>query len=530
VSQTVTFSNVNELTARDKDSNYTSDYTLAYDAVGNMTDDGEKYTYVYDAFGRLVTVKNRSTSAVVAEYKYNGLNQRIGSHDDTNASGTVDSSDPWYWFVQDSRWRTVATFRASSWGYSGSNDTSPKETTVYHAGGLGGGGGSSYIDSVILADKDMSNGWGGAADGTREKRVYLLQNWRADVSCVTDQNGKVVEWVKYSPYGVPFRIDPADFDRDGDVDSSDSSAFTTEYNNGGPRADANHDGFIDFTDFDVYDDNYNATTAGGRNVLSRGGSTSAGIHNRIGYAGYLWDSATSQYHVRNRVFLPGLGRWSRRDPIGYVDSLSVYEHVRTMPIVARDASGLKLIDGKYEACELDSANYYECLQASGGAWPGCNDSAFCCNMLNRQLTPLLTPLATCIGNALGTFAETEWRCIAGCLFGTGGTIVPEGMGYLRKGFSVAIFKYCALACTGANAIISAYEFSICYDNIRANDEMARRNYCLCMNKRASCPSPSQRSEVTCPARVNCASLGVKSKPEIPPLPDDTLSVSTLAGD
>ncbi|MCC6244764.1 MAG: hypothetical protein IT353_18100, partial [Gemmatimonadaceae bacterium] len=287
LNDTGTFNVVNELTARDKDTNATNDYTLAYDAVGNMTDDGEKYTYVYDAFGRLVTVKNRSTSAVVAEYKYNGLNQRIGSHDDTNASGTVDSSDPWYWFVQDSRWRTVATFRASSWGYSGSNDTSPKETTVYHAGGLGGGGGSSYIDSVILADKDMSNGWGGAADGTREKRVYLLQNWRADVSCVTDQAGKVLEWIKYSPYGVPFRIDPADFDRDGDVDSADSSAFTTEYNNGTPRADANHDGFIDFTDFDLYTDNYNAASAGGRNVLSRGGSASGGIHNRIGYAGYL---------------------------------------------------------------------------------------------------------------------------------------------------------------------------------------------------------------------------------------------------
>jgi len=261
---------------------------------------------------------------------------------DTNASGTVDSSDPWYWYVQDSRWRTAATFRASAWGFSGSNDTNPKETTIYHAAGLGGRGGSSYIDGVILADKDMTNGWGGAADGTREKRVYLLQNWRADVSCVTDQNGKVVEWVKYSPYGVPFRIDPADVDRDGVVDSSDSSAFTTEYNNGGPRADANHDGFIDFTDFDVYDDNYNAATAGGRNVLSRGGATSAGIHNRIGYAGYLWDSATSQYHVRNRVFLPSLGRWNRRDPIGYVDGLSVYEYVQDMPVNAVDPQGLKL--------------------------------------------------------------------------------------------------------------------------------------------------------------------------------------------
>jgi len=194
---------------------------------------------------------------------------------------------------------------------------------------------------VILADKDMTSGWGGAADGTREKRVYLLQNWRADVSCVTDQNGKVLEWVKYSPYGVPFRIDPADFDRDGDVDSSDSSAFTTEYNNGGPRADANHDGFIDFTDYDVYMDNHAAASAGGRNVLSRGGTASSGIHNRIGYAGYLWDSATSQYHVRNRVFLPSLGRWSRRDPIGYASQdMNLFAYVWMSPVTMVDALGL----------------------------------------------------------------------------------------------------------------------------------------------------------------------------------------------
>lgn len=392
LNDTGTFNVVNELTARDKDTNATNDYTLAYDAVGNMTDDGEKYTYVYDAFGRLVTVKNRSTSAVVAEYKYNGLNQRIGSHDDTNASGTVDSSDPWYWFVQDSRWRTVATFRASSWGYSGSNDTSPKETTVYHAGGLGGGGGSSYIDSVILADKDMSNGWGGAADGTREKRVYLLQNWRADVSCVTDQAGKVLEWIKYSPYGVPFRIDPADFDRDGDVDSADSSAFTTEYNNGTPRADANHDGFIDFTDFDLYTDNYNAASAGGRNVLSRGGSASGGIHNRIGYAGYLWDSATWQYHVRNRVILPSIGRWSRRDPLGHIDGPHFYGYVRTNPLNARDDSGLYF---HFTNCPVDPETQRFIDEANAACPSSCKVNVNCARACDSEEPSGTTTNSSC---------------------------------------------------------------------------------------------------------------------------------------
>jgi hypothetical protein len=39
---------------------------------------GESSTYVYDAFGRLKAVKNRSSGNAVGEYACNGLNQRIG--------------------------------------------------------------------------------------------------------------------------------------------------------------------------------------------------------------------------------------------------------------------------------------------------------------------------------------------------------------------------------------------------------------------------------------------------------------------
>lgn len=34
--------------------------------------------------------------------------------------------------------------------------------------------------------------------------------------------------------------------------------------------------------------------------------------------------------VRNRVLLMDLGRWSRRDPLGYVDGMSMYEYVRNV--------------------------------------------------------------------------------------------------------------------------------------------------------------------------------------------------------
>ncbi|HFE46518.1 MAG TPA: hypothetical protein ENJ18_13665, partial [Nannocystis exedens] len=63
------------------------------------------------------------------------------------------------------------------------------------------------------------------ADSTREERVYSCQNWRADVSAVLTDSGKMVEWVKYLAYGVPFALPAGDTDSDGDWDATDAAAI-----------------------------------------------------------------------------------------------------------------------------------------------------------------------------------------------------------------------------------------------------------------------------------------------------------------
>jgi YD repeat-containing protein len=60
------FNAANEWLKRDTDNNGSPNYTLTYDAVGNLTDDGEAYKFVYDAFGRLVEVKNQSNAEIGA--------------------------------------------------------------------------------------------------------------------------------------------------------------------------------------------------------------------------------------------------------------------------------------------------------------------------------------------------------------------------------------------------------------------------------------------------------------------------------
>ena len=64
---------VNELRRATPIRTGSANYTLALRAAGNQTDDGEDYKYEWDAFGRLRKVKNTAGSALIAEYRYNGL-------------------------------------------------------------------------------------------------------------------------------------------------------------------------------------------------------------------------------------------------------------------------------------------------------------------------------------------------------------------------------------------------------------------------------------------------------------------------
>jgi len=315
----------NELTARDTDSNASNNYTLTYDDDGQLTDDGQSYKYVYDAFGRIRQVKNQSNT-VIADYTYNGLGYRLGVRLDTDNDGDSDSNDTTFHAAYDERWRQVATFRSS--------DSSPKEQFINHQAGLDGGGGGSYIDTVICREKDANTAWTSASDGVLEERRYYCQNWRADVSAVLTSAGWMVEWVKYSSYGSPFGLPGGDANSSGGTDSTDTTQIQTWINGSAydVRGDVDLDGDVDATDKTRVTNNYVGTTLGWNNLSA--------IGNRKGYAGYEWESQTGMYHVRHRVLLPTLGRWNRRDPLGYVDGVGLYEYVRSLPATGSDSDGL----------------------------------------------------------------------------------------------------------------------------------------------------------------------------------------------
>ena len=94
-------------------------------------------------------------------------------------------------------------------------NTHVKTRTVYHNAGANGLGGSSYIDLVVLRDRDADTNWYDAADTAAEERIYYCQNAHADVVVVTTAAGLPIENIRYSAYGSPSSYALADLNHDG---------------------------------------------------------------------------------------------------------------------------------------------------------------------------------------------------------------------------------------------------------------------------------------------------------------------------
>ncbi|MCX7386430.1 MAG: hypothetical protein NTX48_07160 [Planctomycetales bacterium] len=136
--------------------------------------------------------------------------------------------------------------------------------------------GLRYIDDLILRDRSTAN------NGTINERRYAMQDGNWNTVAICDITGSVGERYAYSAYGSPVFMNGT-----GTVQSASAIGFETLY------------------------------------------------------AGYRWDGATPQmYYVRSRFLLPMIGTWNRRDPLGYVDGMSLYGYGKSDPTDVVDPSGL----------------------------------------------------------------------------------------------------------------------------------------------------------------------------------------------
>jgi RHS repeat-associated protein len=121
--------------------------------------------------------------------------------------------------------------------------------------------------------------------GTGSTPYYFHTNEIGSVTAITDENGNLVERLSYDPYGMPT-----------------------------------------FTD------------AGGE-VVSK--ST---IGNTLLFHGRRYDAETNLYYFRARYYDPIIGRLLQTDPMGYEDSMNLFQAFNMNPVNFTDSMGLQSVD------------------------------------------------------------------------------------------------------------------------------------------------------------------------------------------
>jgi len=160
----------------------------------------------------------------------------------------------------------------------------PREQFVWDQG---------YVDAPIARYRDAD---GSASTGTHagmEEVVFALYDANHNVTALVDGSGfghKLVERYAYTPYGQRVVLHGKD-DRDGAV---------TEF-----AVDATG------TDWGWW----------------------------LGHQGLWLDAESGQYHNRRRQLAATLGAFASRDPLGYIDGLSLYEGKRGNPLSNTDPMG-----------------------------------------------------------------------------------------------------------------------------------------------------------------------------------------------
>ena len=164
--------------------------TPTYDASGNTVSmglttqpAGSVSTLVYDAWNRLVAVKN-SSGQVIAQYTYNAMGYRITETYPQGGTGIPAGEINYIYY--DSQWQAIET-RTN--GTASSNVTSQ---TVWSA---------AYINAAILQDTYS----GGAIQPN--SRIYFLQDANWDTTAIVGYNSTTGTWgvtqrYVYSPYGT----------------------------------------------------------------------------------------------------------------------------------------------------------------------------------------------------------------------------------------------------------------------------------------------------------------------------------------
>ena len=202
--------------------------------------------------------------------------------------------------------QTIAQYSYDCFGRRISKTVDEVTTNFYYEG-------ASVIEERVSGAMTKQYIYGSGIDevllmiNSSDTKFYYHTNSLGSVVALTDEDGDLVESIKYDAYGAP---------------------SITQHNGNPPT------------------------------------------QNRFMFTGREYDSETGFYYYRARYYDPVTGRFLQRDPNGYHDSMCLYQYCKANPINRRDWSGKQedgvITDDKPVGQSHNERNLTEALSNSNG--------------------------------------------------------------------------------------------------------------------------------------------------------------------
>jgi len=283
-----------------------SEQALDHDAAGNLEYDGE-YKYTFDAWNRLVTgerayANTPTTGSTIATITYDGLGRRI-------KKAVTNCGD----------WGQTYKYYHSGQSMIETRNGSD-ETLKQHVWGL------TYVDELlqIAVNGDPATDNDCLETGASDASYYALQDANFNVIGLVGQT-VVKVWDEQA--------------EDWDTDTVWELVERYEYTPYGQRTIYKPTGIDDARTASYGDHMCSAPTLESQRVTADGSPATYGLCD-VGHQGLMHDKEFGLIYNRARYLHPRLGRFISRDPLGYVDGMSLYEYVRSGPVGRVDPSGL----------------------------------------------------------------------------------------------------------------------------------------------------------------------------------------------